>query len=185
LGETVEKFREAAMVRVEEAASSVAGNAEFRSAFKNQLLNQAGQYIQQARSEQIKAQYGLAKTYIDDMTGKMAQDIVMSPDKLDDYMTLYNMGLDKFEGSFDRNVVSEMRRAGASDLVQSAVRAMQDNGNWKAAREIMDRPDMKELMNGENGLRLRLQRQLQPKPRALSGLTFEANFSAQQLCQAA
>jgi hypothetical protein len=156
LGETVDKYKALTSQRVEEALGRIQGRTSFKSALRNQFMNQAAQYVQQARSEQVKAQYQLAGNYIKDLSSKLAQDVAISPEKVDDYITLFNMGVDKFEGAFDRNMVDGLRKSGTSELIRSTIMGLQETGDWRSAEMIQNRPDLKEFMGGEDGLRLAL-----------------------------
>jgi hypothetical protein len=157
LGETVDKYKALTNQRVDEYLDKIQGRTSFKASLRNQFTNQAGQYVQQARSEQVKAQYSLAGTYIKDLSSKLASDVAFSPDKMDDYVTMFNMGVDKFEGAFDRNTIDSLRKAGTSDLVQSTITTMLERGDWESAKKLRDRPDLQQYMGGENGLRLSLQ----------------------------
>jgi hypothetical protein len=157
LGETVDKYKALTNQRVEEYIGKIQGRTGFKASLRNQFTNQAGQYVQQARTEQVKAQYSLAGTYIKDLSSKLSSDVAFSPDKMDDYITMFNMGVDKFEGAFDRNTVDALRKAGTADLVQSTIATMLERNDWESAKKLRDRPDLQQYMGGENGLKLSLQ----------------------------
>jgi hypothetical protein len=148
---TLDKYQQALRQSADQKVAKHTGSGESRAALRAQLDNQVGQYTKSAMGAQIKAQHGLIGKSIQKSANALALTAGMAPDQYVNALSQFDSDLSQFEGSINKDMLTEYRESGRSQIVTSAVNSLVQSGQYDSAKALMTDPTIAPLLTADAG----------------------------------
>jgi hypothetical protein len=148
---TLDKYQQTMRQRADQLVASHTGSGESRAALRAQIDNQIGQYTKSAMGAQIKAQHSLIGKSIEKSANALALTAGMAPDQYINALSQFDSDLSQFDGSIPKDLMTQYRESGRSQIATNAVNSLVQSGQYDSAKALMSDPTIAPLLSADAG----------------------------------
>lgn len=145
--ETIDKYGQALEMKMGEVLKAHGGTSASRAELEAQLRNQVGQYRKSAMGAQVKAQQAFIGRKVEERANALSMSAAFAPEKVSDIFDQFDNDLNMFSDALSPEQQAAYKQAGRSQIAQGAISRMLTDGNWSAAKNLMNNPDVSKYLD--------------------------------------
>lgn len=139
---TVEQYNAGLREKAAEIIGKHGGGATSRGELQAQIENQVGQYAKSATAAQIKAQQTMIGNTVDQKANELAISAGFAPDKIGDTFAELDHTINMMADAMSPSLAAQYKEAGRSRIAQGAISKLLTDGNYTAAKAVMNSPEV-------------------------------------------
>lgn len=154
---TVEKYSQGLREKANEIIKRHAGTGGSRAELQAQVENQVAQYAKSATAAQVKAQQTMIGNMVDQRANELAINAAFAPDKMLDIFTDFDRSIDALGDALSPQLAAQYKDAGRSRIATSAIQRTLTNGNFTAAKSMLQNPEVGKYLDPDSARRFSIE----------------------------
>lgn len=150
---TVDKYSQGLREKANEIIKRHAGTGGSRAELQAQVENQVAQYAKSATAAQVKAQQTMIGNMVDQRANELAINAAFAPDKMFDIFTDFDRSIDALGDALSPQLAAQYKDAGRSRIATSAIQRTLTNGNFTAAKSMLQNPEVGKYLDPDSARR--------------------------------
>ena len=150
---TVDQYNNGLREKAAEIVKRHGGSMNSRAELQVQIENQAAQYAKSATAAQVKAQQTIIGNTVEQKVNELSISATFAPDKMFDTFTELDRTIDMLGDAMSPQLAAQYKEAGRSKIAQNSISRMLTNGNYTAAKAIMENPEVGKYLDPDSSRR--------------------------------
>lgn len=144
---TVDSYAQGLREQAAKVLGAHSGTSASRAELQAQLDNQVGQYVKSATGAQVKAQQQFIGRAVEQSANALAISGAAAPQMLPQLYEQFDQKLSTFADALSPEQFAAYREAGRSQIATGAIDRSLTDGNWTAAKKMLENPEIGKYLN--------------------------------------
>jgi len=144
---TVDSYAQGLREQAAKVLGAHGGTSASRAELQAQLDNQVGQYVKSATGAQVKAQQQFIGRAVEQSANALAISGAAAPQMLPQLYEQFDQKLSTFADALSPEQFAAYREAGRSQIATGAIDRSLTDGNWTAAKKMLENPEIGKYLN--------------------------------------